>query len=39
MHFINSKGDIVTRLIGLLKLLNYKKANISKCQISYIARM
>jgi len=30
IHFINKYNNIVTRLISLLKLLNYKKASISK---------
>lgn len=39
VHFINSKGDMVTRLIGLPELPNHGKAGVGKCQISYAARM
>jgi hypothetical protein len=36
IYFINKQGDIVTRLIGLLELLNHGKAGVGKCLISYI---
>jgi fructose-1,6-bisphosphatase len=39
VYFINNKRDMVTRLISLPELPNYKKTGVGKCQFSYIARM